>query len=136
MCPIAREIVDWLMCTPATFRRYSHLSKSFAQERSSTSASNSLSALSASFGRLPSVLRTDEGGEQQVTPLELFFDLVYVFAVTQLSHLLLEHPTVGGALETLFLLPVVWWAWMYTMLWPKYTRIGADKGFNPPFWER
>jgi low temperature requirement protein LtrA len=46
--------------------------------------------------------------------LELFFDLVYVFAVTQLSHLLLEHPTFGGAMETLFLLLVVWWAWMYT----------------------
>ena len=61
-----------------------------------------------------SVLRTSDKGEQQVTPLELFFDLVYVFAVTQLSHLLLEHPTVGGALETLFLLFVVWWAWMYT----------------------
>ncbi len=60
------------------------------------------------------VLRTSDGGERQVTPLELFFDLVYVFAVTQLSHLLLEHPTVGGALETLFLLLVVWWAWMYT----------------------
>ena len=61
-----------------------------------------------------SVLRTSDGGDQQVTPLELFFDLVYVFAVTQLSHLLLEHPTVGGALETMFLLLVVWWAWMYT----------------------
>src|SRR5918997_1874970 len=61
-----------------------------------------------------SVLRTSNGGKQQVTPLELFFDLVYVFAVTQLSHLLLKHPTVGGALETLFLLLVVWWAWMYT----------------------
>ena len=47
--------------------------------------------------------------------MELFFDLVYVFAITQLSHLLLlDHPTVGGALETLFLLLVVWWAWQYT----------------------
>ena len=60
------------------------------------------------------VLRARDGGEQQVTPLELFFDLVYVFAITQLSHLLLDHPTVGGALETLFLLLVVWWAWQYT----------------------
>ena len=56
----------------------------------------------------------DRGGEQRVTPLELFFDLVYVFAITQLSHLLLDHPTVGGALQTLFLLLVVWWAWQYT----------------------
>ena len=36
-------------------------------------------------------LRPRDGGEQRVTPLELFFDLVYVFAVTQLSHLLLDH---------------------------------------------
>jgi hypothetical protein len=49
----AREMVDWLTCTPATFLRYSHLSKSLAQGRSSTSASNSLFALSESFGRLP-----------------------------------------------------------------------------------
>src|SRR4028118_160460 len=60
------------------------------------------------------VLPSGEGGEQRVTPLELFFDLVYVFAITQLSHLLLDHPTVGGALQTLFLLLVVWWAWQYT----------------------
>ncbi len=60
------------------------------------------------------MLRTRDGGEQRVTPLELFFDLVYVFAITQLSHLLLDHPTVGGALETLFLVLAVWWAWVYT----------------------
>jgi low temperature requirement protein LtrA len=61
------------------------------------------------------LLRARDGGEQQVTSLELFFDLVYVFAVTQLSHRLLDHLTVGGALETLFLLLVVWWAWVYTI---------------------
>src|ERR671932_215937 len=60
------------------------------------------------------LLRTRDGGEQRVTPLELFFDLVYVFAITQLSHLLLDHLTLEGALETLFLLLAVWWAWVYT----------------------
>src|SRR5918998_3984789 len=60
------------------------------------------------------MLRTRDGGEQRATPLELFFDLVYVFAITQLSHLLLDHLTVGGVLETLFLLLAVWWAWIYT----------------------
>jgi low temperature requirement protein LtrA len=49
-----------------------------------------------------------------VTSVELFFDLVYVFAVTQLSHLLLEHLTARGALETGILLAAVWWAWNYT----------------------
>lgn len=50
----------------------------------------------------------------RVAPFELFFDLVFVFAVTQLSHLLLGHPSLGGALQTLFLTLAVWWAWMYT----------------------
>src|ERR687893_927596 len=60
------------------------------------------------------LLRTRDGGEQRATSLELFFDLVYVFAITQLSHLLLDHLTVEGVLETLFLLLAVWWAWIYT----------------------
>jgi low temperature requirement protein LtrA len=60
------------------------------------------------------LLRARDGGEQPVTPLELFFDLVFVFAVTQLSHRLLEHLTVGGALETLLLLVAVWRAWVDT----------------------
>ncbi|HEX6711393.1 MAG TPA: low temperature requirement protein A [Rubrobacter sp.] len=59
-------------------------------------------------------LRTRDSGEQRVTPLELFFDLVYVFAVTRLSHLLLDHLSIRGVLETLFLLLAVWWAWVYT----------------------
>ena len=50
----------------------------------------------------------------RVTFVELFFDLVFVFAVTQLSHMLAEHLTLGGALQTLFLLLSVWWVWMYT----------------------
>jgi len=56
----------------------------------------------------------DRGGEQRVTNIELFFDLVYVFAVTQLSHNLLAHPTVEGALRTALLLAMVWLAWVYT----------------------
>src|ERR671917_1913455 len=60
------------------------------------------------------MLRARDRGEQKVTPLKLFFDLVYVYAITQLSHLLLGHPTVRGALEILFLLLVVWWSWQYT----------------------
>jgi low temperature requirement protein LtrA len=60
------------------------------------------------------LLRAREVSGQQVTALELFFDLVFVFAVTQLSHRLLEHLTLVGALETLFLLFAVWWAWIHT----------------------
>jgi low temperature requirement protein LtrA len=46
--------------------------------------------------------------------LELFFDLVFVFAITQVSHLLLEHLNWRGALEAAMVLLVVWWAWQYT----------------------
>jgi len=60
-----------------------------------------------------SLLR-DRAGEQRVTNIELFFDLVYVFAVTQLSHHLLQHPTVEGALQTALLLAIVWLPWAYT----------------------
>jgi len=56
----------------------------------------------------------DRAAEQRVTNIELFFDLVYVFAITQLSHLLLAHPTVEGALHTALLLAIVWLAWAYT----------------------
>jgi low temperature requirement protein LtrA len=58
--------------------------------------------------------RQRNGEEQRATWLELFFDLVYVFAVTQISTYLLAHYTWRGAFEALVLLLVVWWAWIYT----------------------
>jgi len=55
------------------------------------------------------------GTEQQATTrVELFFDLVYVFAVTQISHALLDDLSVSGVARAVFLLLVVWWAWIYT----------------------
>jgi low temperature requirement protein LtrA len=59
-------------------------------------------------------LRPRDGSEQLTTVVELFFDLVYVFAVTQLSHALLRDLTWAGVGRTIFLLLVVWWAWVYT----------------------
>jgi low temperature requirement protein LtrA len=55
-----------------------------------------------------------EGEHSRVTFFELFFDLVFVFAVTQLSHALAGHLNFEGALRTLVLLLAIWWAWMYT----------------------
>src|SRR6266540_5874280 len=52
--------------------------------------------------------------EQRATTLELFYDLVFVFAVTQVSHLLLDNLTWEGAGQALLCLLVVWWAWNYT----------------------
>jgi low temperature requirement protein LtrA len=46
--------------------------------------------------------------------LELFYDLVFVFAITQVSHLLLEHLTWTGVLQSLIILLAVYWSWNYT----------------------
>ncbi len=56
----------------------------------------------------------DEEGSERTTTVELFFDLVYVFAITQLSHLIIGDLTVGGVASAVFLLVVVWWAWINT----------------------
>jgi low temperature requirement protein LtrA len=59
-------------------------------------------------------LRRERSGPARVTNVELFFDLVYVFAVTQLSHYLLGHLTLVGALQCGLLLVMVWLLWAYT----------------------
>ena len=56
----------------------------------------------------------DSGEEQRATTLELFYDLVFVFAITQVSHLLLDNLTWQGAGQAALVLLVVWWAWNYT----------------------
>src|SRR5438105_5458554 len=50
-------------------------------------------------------------GGHRVTPLELFFDLVVVFAITQVTGFLSRSPTWGGLLRGLLLLGALWWAW-------------------------
>jgi low temperature requirement protein LtrA len=62
----------------------------------------------------PALMRERGEGRQRVTNIELFFDLVYVFAVTQLSHYLLQHLTLAGAARTAVLLAMVWQLWAYT----------------------
>ncbi len=64
-------------------------------------------------GTAPRVLRS-RATTAKVTNEELFFDLVYVFAVTQLSHYLLDHLTPLGALQTLLMWFPVWIGWQYT----------------------
>ena len=49
--------------------------------------------------------------EQRVTPLELFFDLVFVFALTQVTTVLSDNPTWSGLGHALLILGVLWWAW-------------------------
>src|SRR3954470_226505 len=50
-------------------------------------------------------------GYERVTPLELFFDLVFVFAITQVTGLLAAQPTWGGLGRGLLMLALLWWAW-------------------------
>lgn len=60
------------------------------------------------------LLRRRDGHHARVTYEELFFDLVYVFAVTQLSHELLHNLGAAGVVETLILWFAVWLGWQYT----------------------
>jgi low temperature requirement protein LtrA len=53
----------------------------------------------------------DAGGEKSVTPLELFFDLVFVFALTQVTALMSEDPTWRGVGQGMLVLAALWWAW-------------------------
>ncbi len=58
--------------------------------------------------------RGTDGVSQRASSLELFYDLVFVFAITQVSHLLLAHLTWTGVLQSLILLLAVYWSWNYT----------------------
>ena len=49
--------------------------------------------------------------EKRVAPLELFFDLVFVFALTQVTKLMAEKPTWEGLGQGLLVLALLWWAW-------------------------
>lgn len=60
------------------------------------------------------LLRVRDGHEAKVGYAELFFDLVYVFAVTQVSHFLLGSLTPLGAVQALLLWFAVWLGWQYT----------------------
>ena len=49
---------------------------------------------------------------ETVTPLELFFDLVFVLALTQCTALMADEPTWAGIGKALVILGVLWWAWV------------------------
>jgi low temperature requirement protein LtrA len=62
----------------------------------------------AATRRLTAVLREEE----RVTPLELFFDLVFVLAITQCTALMADEPTWTGLAKGLAVLAVLWWCWV------------------------
>jgi low temperature requirement protein LtrA len=74
------------------------------------------------------VRRPPAAGHQKVTMVELFFDLVFVFAITQLSHALLADLSLANAGRMALLLLAVWWVWIYSVwvtnwLDPDRTRV-------------
>jgi low temperature requirement protein LtrA len=64
--------------------------------------------------------------EQRVTALELFFDLVFVFAITQVTGFIATHPDWSRLLEGMAILVVLWWAWA-SFAWLGNTA-GTDEG--------
>ena len=67
-----------------------------------------------------------EPAEQRVTALELFFDLVFVFAITQVTGFIAHDATWTRPIEGLAILVVVWWAWG-SYAWLGNTA-GSDEG--------
>ncbi len=66
------------------------------------------------YGSKPDLRRPTTGGHHKVAMVELFFDLVFVFAITQLAHALLADVSIANAVKIGLLLLAVWWAWIYT----------------------
>jgi low temperature requirement protein LtrA len=67
------------------------------------------------LGSSVELLRVRKGHESgRVTFAELFFDLVFVFAITQISHFLLEHFSLVGVIEAILLFLAIWWVWIFT----------------------
>ncbi|TFW00007.1 low temperature requirement protein A [Leifsonia flava] len=63
----------------------------------------------------PGVLRPEDGeAAHRVTFIEVFFDVVFIFAFTQLSKLFLEEPSPVGLVETVVLTAAIWWIWVDT----------------------
>ena len=63
----------------------------------------------------------------RVSPLELFFDLVFVLAITQCTALMYHHPTWEGLGQGLLVLALLWWswgayAWLTSVSTPRTTR--------------
>src|SRR6266850_1338451 len=60
----------------------------------------------------PARIRTVRRDGEQVTPLELFFDLVFVLALTQCTTVIVDRSTWVGMGQGLLLLGLLWWAWV------------------------
>jgi low temperature requirement protein LtrA len=71
-----------------------------------------MAAMPASSGAHGPRLSAAPREEERVTPLELFFDLVFVLAFTQCTALMSHHPSWSGLAQGLLVLGMLWWAWV------------------------
>jgi low temperature requirement protein LtrA len=67
--------------------------------------------MATSSGHRAQRLSTSMRRDERVTPLELFFDLVFVLAITQCTALMYHHPTWEGLGQGLLVLALLWWSW-------------------------
>src|SRR5215217_2635047 len=67
-----------------------------------------------------------EQSEKRIAPLELFFDLVFVFALTQVTALMSTHPTWTGLGQGLLVLSALWWAWAAYAWLTNYVAVEED----------
>jgi low temperature requirement protein LtrA len=65
--------------------------------------------------------------EKRVAPLELFFDLVFVFAITQVTALMSDHPTWIGLGQGMLVLSALWWAWAAYAWLTNYVAAEEDR---------
>jgi len=70
-----------------------------------------------------SLLRDHGEGNTAVSNLELFFDLVFVFAITQVTLLILENTSPAGFARAALVLALVWWAWSWRVAGSPATAI-------------
>jgi low temperature requirement protein LtrA len=76
---------------------------------------------------MASRLTAQQRSEDRVTPLELFFDLVFVFSLTQVTGLVSDDPTWAGLAHGVLILGVLWWAWA-AYAWLTNT-VNPEEGF-------
>src|SRR5919199_6386060 len=81
---------------------------------------------SRGYDRAVSTLEAHAEREQRVTPLELLFDLVFVFAITQVTSLMSRLPTWQGLAQGMLVLAAVWWAWV-AYAWLTNTLASDDR---------
>ncbi len=75
---------------------------------------------------VPAGEERSDAAEKRVSPLELFFDLVFVFALTQVTKLMSDNPTWEGLGQGILVLAALWWAWGAYAWLTNY--IAADEG--------